>query len=433
MHQQGKTRKNKLKQRNHKDNEIQGKTKRKNTKTEHMKNCFAILAQGISFKTLVVHTQVKVAQFLVLVMTLLHAAQRMERCSIGMGADCSRTSPQSRTMAVGSGSPPESSKADFTAAPASEWECQSEGELNTQDQIRRIHQGEQFAGGFGYVMWRRRGLCSWPWQRHRNKPRSSRWRARSRSRRIFSTGSGNGCPQRTRRSGWLRRQCKKRLTRQITTSANSPWPKHAWNGFRRRLRRHVKQHQAPHLQCPISKLRFKGCGHSWPECRLPRHRFAHHKSSALSADLLRERASKRRAGFTETTRSDPQDLEGWMANKHMELRDAIEFGDQESILSHGSDPHRCGTAQRASFHCLQHGCDMRVFAKIVTHQCGWLGCRVREATNPGPPRRIRRALSVASSSDYEPLVRPSGVDAWCPDSKALEVSVGRQCQCLWAC
>ena len=80
------------------------------------------------------------------------------------------------------------------------------------------------------------------------------------------------------------------------------------------------------------------------------------QSSALSADLLREKASKRRAGFTETIPSDPQDVAGWMEDKHMELQDAIEFGDQET--SHGSDPHWCGTAQEASFHCLQHGCDV---------------------------------------------------------------------------
>ena len=56
------------------------------------------------------------------------------------------------------------------------------------------------------------------------------------------------------------------------------------------------------------------------------------QSSALSADVLRERTSKRRAGFTETIPSDPQDLDRWMVDKHMELRDARESGDQESIL-----------------------------------------------------------------------------------------------------
>ena len=72
---------------------------------------------------------------------------------------------------------------------------------------------------------------------------------------------------------------------------------------------------------------------------------------------------------------------------------------------HGSDPHRCGTAQEVPFHCVQHG-DMMVFGRIVNHQCGWLGCRVGEATNP-VPRRIRRVLTE-SSSNGEPLVRPSG-------------------------
>ena len=81
-------------------------------------------------------------------------------------------------------------------------------------------------------------------------------------------------------------------------------------------------------------------------------------------------------------------------------------------LCHGSDPHRCGTTQEVPFHCVQHG-DMRMFARIVPHQCGWLGCRVGE-TNPGPPRWIRRVLSDKSRHWRVPL----GVDAWCPDFTA---------------
>ena len=45
------------------------------------------------------------------------------------------------------------------------------------------------------------------------------------------------------------------------------------------------------------------------------------QSSVQAADMLRERAAKR------------QDLEFFLSEKHSELRDAIEFGDQESILS----------------------------------------------------------------------------------------------------
>ena len=62
-------------------------------------------------------------------------------------------------------------------------------------------------------------------------------------------------------------------TRKSTTFANSLWPKLVWNGSRRRLQH--DQHQAPHLQLRISKLRFNGCVLSWRKCRLPRHRSAH--------------------------------------------------------------------------------------------------------------------------------------------------------------
>ena len=31
--------------------------------------------------------------------------------------------------------------------------------------------------------------------------------------------------------------------------------------------------------------------------------------------------------------TNPQDVEQWLSEKHLELRDAIEFGDKESILA----------------------------------------------------------------------------------------------------
>ena len=68
------------------------------------------------------------------------------------------------------------------------------------------------------------------------------------------------------------------------------------------------------------------------------------QSSTQAAELLRERAAKRRAGVSEPFPTDPQDLDFWMIDKHMELRDAIEFGDQESIFSL-MDPIHQGAAQ----------------------------------------------------------------------------------------
>ena len=75
---------------------------------------------------------------------------------------------------------------------------------------------------------------------------------------------------------------------------------------------------------PIWKPRFRDCAPSWHRWRL-RSRLCGQplQSSSQAADMLRERAAKRRAGVTESIPTDRQDL----------LRDAIEFGDQESILS----------------------------------------------------------------------------------------------------
>ena len=57
------------------------------------------------------------------------------------------------------------------------------------------------------------------------------------------------------------------------------------------------------------------------------------QSSAEAANLLQERAAKRRAGVVEAVPTNPQDVEGWLSEKHTELRDAIEFGNKESILA----------------------------------------------------------------------------------------------------
>ena len=57
------------------------------------------------------------------------------------------------------------------------------------------------------------------------------------------------------------------------------------------------------------------------------------QSSSEAANLLQERAAKRRAGVAESVPTNPQDVERWLSEKHLELRDAIEFGDKESILA----------------------------------------------------------------------------------------------------
>ena len=73
--------------------------------------------------------------------------------------------------------------------------------------------------------------------------------------------------------------------------------------------------------------------------------------------------------------TNPQDVETVVIKKHLELRDVIEFGDKESILTL-TDLMQQGVRQchNFAFHSEQHGC-----VRIVAHQCGWLGCRVGEA------------------------------------------------------
>ena len=70
--------------------------------------------------------------------------------------------------------------------------------------------------------------------------------------------------------------------------------------------------------------------------------------STQAADLLRERVAKRRDGVSEPIPIDTQYLQFWMSGKHLELRDAIEFGDQESILSL-TDLIHLGAAENQTF------------------------------------------------------------------------------------
>ena len=57
------------------------------------------------------------------------------------------------------------------------------------------------------------------------------------------------------------------------------------------------------------------------------------QSSAEAANLLQEWAAERRAGVAESVPTNPQDVERWLSEKHLELRDANEFGDKESIVA----------------------------------------------------------------------------------------------------
>ena len=91
--------------------------------------------------------------------------------------------------------------------------------------------------------------------------------------------------------------------------------------------------------------------------------------STQAAELLRERAAKRRAGVSEPIPTDPQDLEFWMTDKHMELRDAIEFGDQESILSLTDLIHQ-GAAQIQNVPSHGHECGVHVLPRRRSIEAG---------------------------------------------------------------
>ena len=93
---------------------------------------------------------------------------------------------------------------------------------------------------------------------------------------------------------------------------------------------------------PISKPRFNGCVLSWRKCRLPRHRSAHQEFRFVS------RCVERKGLQTSIHRDDsfrstgPRQMDGGQTQNW----DAIEFGDQESILA---DLIHTGAAQLKRF------------------------------------------------------------------------------------
>ena len=75
----------------------------------------------------------------------------------------------------------------------------------------------------------------------------------------------------------------------------------------------------------------------------------------------------------------------------------------------GSDQSLVSEADVATFHGGERRFCVRIWDRIVQHQCGFLGCRVREASNPGPAitrqgRRLERPTQIDVSSDEDFLV-----------------------------
>ena len=64
---------------------------------------------------------------------------------------------------------------------------------------------------------------------------------------------------------------------------------------------------------------------------------------------------------------------------HRTLRCDRVWGQGVNFGADGFDPARGSPVSQFAVHSGQHGC-----VRIVTHQCGWKGCRVGEAINSGP-------------------------------------------------
>ena len=131
------------------------------------------------------------------------------------------------------------------------------------------------------------------------------------------------------------------------------------------------------------------------------------QSSSQVADMLRERAAKRRAGVTESISTDPQDLECWMSDKYLELREAIQFGDQESILSLTDLLHQ-GEAQNQKFLSM-------VIKVVSTWEPGWISLAARSDEASwgehvcGTMRESDAALSGCGRCKYQWTVTGSRV------------------------
>ena len=112
--------------------------------------------------------------------------------------------------------------------------------------------------------------------------------------------------------------------------------------------------------------------------------------------------------------------------KHLELRDAIEFGDKESDSDgDGSDAARCSAVPQFAFHSEQHGCVRIMAHHVVGWVVGWEKQPIQVPPADGaacgrchglgtatPNQMMRVGTSVCSleshvDSDEEPLLPPS--------------------------
>ena len=153
-----------------------------------------------------------------------------------------------------------------------------------------------------------------------------------------------------------------------------------------------------HQKCHGCKGKKTTCAKfRWPEhvSRRKLCRFTSPGHGDLEAEVQRllsqlahwDRVAKRRAGVSEPIPIDPQDLQFWMSDKYLELLDAIEFWDQESILSLTVDPPWGGTesnvpvSKRPSIPAPVQTRNAREhiwIVKVVLFRVQWLPVRSRD-------------------------------------------------------
>ena len=277
--------------------------------------------------------------------TAQHAPQGMVRCTVGVGADCSWSSSQDRAVAISSRSQSEprprcTAASDFewwgkegvnaTAAAASSHYPREEDAR--AGPFRCIHQSVSFAGRVEFSRGRGRGreTCIGVGVGQGTET----------VRRIASGTSDRDHEIARAKKRILVADEKIRLAQVALRDArdDKEYDVREVPLAEARLERFLKEvvpvRQTPlvstvsdleaevhRLRTQLAQMQVASVGRHPPQ------------SSTQAAELLRERAAKRRAGVSEPIPTDPQDLDFWMTDKHMELRDAIEFGDQESILS----------------------------------------------------------------------------------------------------
>ena len=106
---------------------------------------------------------------------------------------------------------------------------------------------------------------------------------------------------------------------------------------------------------------------------------------------VRHGVSEPRRGV-ETKPRTAQELWDWMSSKQHDLQELLEFGGSRNAVF-GLASLLAEAAERMHSHQ-----DKR--SRLILHQCGLVGCRVGEASNPGPG--LFGGIPVPSSDD-EPV------------------------------